>query len=95
MWSPIIIVEDAVELFFAMGLFINACLFIPQIMRMWRHKNSEDVSLLTFLGFNIINLFAVLHSIIKVDWILISGYTVSFITNTLVTLLILRYRYFK
>jgi len=87
--------DNTIEFFFAVGLFVNACLFIPQAYRIIKSKHARDVSLVTFAGFNLINLFTFLHGIIKHDIVLASGVGLSLIFNTLVTLLIIWYRYFK
>ncbi len=87
-----ILIDEIISVLFGAALFINACLFIPQIIRLYQKKNSEDISLLTFLGFNLINLLALIYGITKLDWVLIIGYGLSFTTNTLTTLLIVLYR---
>jgi len=69
-----------VEFFFSLGLFINAGLFVPQVVKLYRTKNTQGLSLLTFGGFNLIQIFAVLHGIINHDRILILGFSLSLIT---------------
>lgn len=83
---------STIEILFAAGLFTNAVLFIPQIIRLIQKKHSDDVSLITFFGFNIINLLTVLHGFIHKDYILLFGSACSFLTNTVVTILIIWYR---
>ena len=92
MWK---IMTDFIDVVFGVGLFINAILFIPQIVALWRKKHADDVSLLTFAGFNIINIFTVLHGVTVGDKWLIIGYSFSVTTNTIVTLMIIWYRYLK
>jgi len=82
-----------VEFFFGMGLFINAMLFVPQFIRIIKTKHARDASLITFAGFNLINILTVLHGLIKHDLILTLGSSLSTITNGCVTLSILWYRY--
>ena len=82
-----------VEFFFVVGLFTNALLFIPQIIRLFKAKHANDVSLITFAGFNAINLFTVFHGIVQQDILLIIGFVFSLITNTIVTFLIIWYRF--
>ncbi len=84
--------DEIISVLFGAALFVNSCLFIPQIIRLYQKKNSEDISLLTFLGFNLINLLALIYGITKMDWVMIIGYGLSFTTNTITTLLILLYR---
>ncbi len=84
-----------IESVFSIGLFINAVLFIPQIIRLYKAKHAHDVSLLTFAGFNIISVFIFLHAFIRNDLLLMLGYALTLITNTTVTILIIWYRYFS
>jgi len=84
--------EKFVEAVFGLGLFINAALFIPQIIKLYRLKNSDEFSLITFAGFNIIQLFAVWHGYLHNDYVLMFGFALSLITCGCVTLLILVYR---
>lgn len=81
-----------VEIAFALSLFINAALFVPQAIKLWRTKNSEGVSLLTFGGFNLIQIPAILHGYFVKDYILAVGFAVSFITCGAVTALLLFYK---
>jgi MtN3 and saliva related transmembrane protein len=81
-----------IEIVFSVGLFINALLFIPQIIRLYKTKNAQGVSLLTFAGFNVIQLFTILHAYLHKDYLLMIGFLLSIITCGTVTLLILLYR---
>ena len=81
-----------VEFVFSLGLFVNAILFIPQIFEVYRTKNSRGLSIFTFMGFNVIQLFTVLHAYIHGDVILFWGYLLSLITCGAVTILIIFYR---
>jgi len=85
-------IDNIVEFFFTTGLFINAALYLPQIYRLLKKKSSEDISLIMFLGFNMINFFIVWHGIIKNDVLLLLGYGVTLLVNTIVTVLIIFYR---
>lgn len=80
------------ELLFAIGLFINAALFIPQFTLLLKKKHAEDVSVITFLGFCLIQFFTVIHGIYAKDWILVIGYILSLLTCGSVTALIIIYR---
>lgn len=81
-----------VGVFFAIGLFINALLFVPQIIKLWRIKESKDLSLVMFGGFNLIQIFAVLHGYMNQDYILMIGFLLSLITSGAVTFLIVFYK---
>ncbi len=83
---------DTVEIIFSLGLFINAVLFIPQIIRLYKTKNSQGISLVTFGGFSIIQFFTVLHAYLHQDILLLLGFLLSLITCGIVTFLIIFYR---
>lgn len=82
-----------IEAVFSIALFANAMLFIPQIIRLIKVKKSQGLSLITFLGFNLIQLSAVLYGYINADYLLIFGYTLSLLTCGVVTFLIVYYQY--
>lgn len=82
-----------IEFVFACGLFTNAVLFIPQAKEIYRAKSAQGQSLLAFAGFNVIQLFTVLHGYIHDDYILLIGSALSFITCGTVTVLITVYKF--
>ena len=86
------IIKNIIEFVFSIALFINALLFIPQILKIVREKSAKSVSLLTFLGFLLIQLAVVLHGIISRDYLLVAGYLFSMVTCGSVVALILFYR---
>jgi MtN3 and saliva related transmembrane protein len=81
-----------IETVFSLGLFLNAALFIPQIIRLYQKKNSRELSLLTFAGFNLIQFFTILHGYLNHDYILMLGFGLSFISCGIVTGMIIYYR---
>jgi MtN3 and saliva related transmembrane protein len=81
-----------IETAFGVGLIVNALLFVPQIIRLYQVQHAQDISLLTFAGFNFINLFTLLHGVLVKDTLLVFGYSLTLIANTTVTLLIIWYR---
>lgn len=87
--SPI---NNIINVGFSVGLFINAILFLPQIIRLLQVKDAKELSLLTFVGFSLIQLFAVLHGIIAKDYILVIGYLVSLVTCSILTVFIVYYK---
>ena len=89
LWSYI------VEFGFSISLLVNAILFIPQAWIIFKTKSVKDVSLLTFVGFNIIQLFTVFHGLMTHDYILVLGYLFSILTCGTVSVLIFYYRYIK
>jgi len=81
-----------VEVMFGLGLFFNAALFIPQAIKIFKKKTAGEVSLLTFAGFNVMQIFTVLHGYLNKDYVLMFGFLLSFILCAVVTFLILLYR---
>lgn len=86
------IYSDIIQAIFSLALFINAVLFIPQSIRIIREKSAKGLSLITFIGFFLINLAIVLHGIIEHDFLLTWGYIASLVTIGAVVILILLYR---
>ncbi len=87
MWS-----KNLIETFFSLGLFINALLFVPQVIRLYKVKSAIGFSLITFFGFNLIQFFTILHGYLHRDLLLIIGNTLSFLTCGSVTYLIVLYK---
>lgn len=81
-----------IELMFGLGLFFNALLFIPQAIKLFKTKNSNDVSLITFGGFNITQVFTILHGYLNKDYVLMWGFLLSFVFCSVVTFLIILYK---
>lgn len=81
-----------IEMGFFTSLIINALLFIPQILRLYKTKNSSSVSTMTFLGFNIIQIFVICHAIIAHDTFLLIGTALSLVTCGIVTGLSILYK---
>ncbi len=74
-----------IEIFFSIAMFVNAALFIPQAVKVYKNKNARSLSLITFAGFNLIQLAVVLHGWIHKDWFLVIGMSLSIITCFSVT----------
>ncbi|GHU16232.1 hypothetical protein FACS189472_00810 [Alphaproteobacteria bacterium] len=85
-------IEYIIEAIFGFGMFINAILFIPQAVKIYKTKSAKGVSLATFAGFCVIQLFTVLHGYIHQDYILMFGYALSLVFCAIVTFLIFLYR---
>ncbi|WP_267313974.1 hypothetical protein [Legionella antarctica] len=62
---------------------------------MIKTKSAKGISLITFAGFNIIQLFTMLHGFYQGDYLLAGGYLLSIITCGTVSVLICYYRYIK
>ena len=87
------IVSWVIDFIFEISLFVNAMLFIPQILQLLKQKHSKDVSLLTFGGFCIMQITAIVYGVLKQDMFMIVGYSVSLLTCGIVTFLIVYYRH--
>jgi MtN3 and saliva related transmembrane protein len=77
---------------FSIGLFINALLFIPQAIKLYKTKDAKDLSKITFIGFCLIQLTAIAYGFLQDDVILITGYILSLSTCGVVTFMILKYK---
>lgn len=84
-----------VEFGFSVSLLINAFLFIPQIITILKSKSAAGVSLITFGGFNIIQLFTLFHGLVSGDYLLATGYFLTILTCGTVTALVFYYRFIK
>lgn len=85
-------VKTVIEVAFSLCLLANAMLFLPQAFKILKSKCSKNLSLLTFAGFNVIQLVTVLHGYLRRDYILMIGTFLSLFTCSLVTLLIMIYK---
>lgn len=86
------IFKDVIDYIFGAALFLNAILFIPQAVRIFKEKTSEGVSLITFFGFLAIQLAIIFHAAISHDYLLMNGYIFSFAACATVTTLAVIYR---
>ncbi len=89
------IISKVIEYIFSIALFINALLFIPQIIRIVKERSVEGISLTTFLGLLLIQFAVVLHGVVVRDYILIYGYILSMLTCGSVVVLVLTNRQSK
>lgn len=89
------IITYIIEAGFSIGLIVNAFLFIPQALAIYKTKNSNSVSVTTFLGFNVIQGFTISHAYLVHDYMLFFGMFASFLTCASVTGLSLWYRWFS
>lgn len=87
--------ESIIQYGFSLSLIANAALFIPQIIALIKSQSTEGISLITFAGFNIIQIFTFLHGLSVHDYLLAGGYLLSIITCGSVTLLVCYMRYIK
>lgn len=83
--------KQIVALIFGLGMIVNAFLFVPQALAIWRKRTAQGVSVLTFAGFNTMQLVGALHGYFQGDWYLAIGMFASFLTCGSVTILALIY----
>jgi len=83
--------KDAVALVFGFGMVLNAALFVPQAIHLWRTKTSQGVSVFSFAGFNALQFIGALHGFFQHDRALMVGMLASLLTCGTVTLLAARY----
>ncbi len=89
------ITEYIIEYGFSISLLVNAALFIPQIITLLKSQSAKGASLITFAGFNVIQIFTMLHGLKTHDYLLAGGYLLSIVTCGTVTALIIYLRYIK
>ena len=87
--------EQFIQFGFSISLLANALLFIPQIFSIIKCKSASGVSLITFVGFNIIQFFTMLHGVLVHDYLLAAGYLLSILTCGTVSVLIIYFNYIK
>ena len=81
-----------VDFVFSISLLLNALLFIPQAIKIYKNKDASNLSLATFAGFNVMQFFTAYHGYLNGDYMLMAGFGLSFITCAIVTVLILIYK---
>jgi MtN3 and saliva related transmembrane protein len=82
-------IKSFIEVGFGLGMFVNAVLFLPQVIKIYKTRNVQSLSLITFAGFNTIQLFSLLHGYIHKDYIFMFGMSLSLILSGSVTSLII------
>jgi MtN3 and saliva related transmembrane protein len=85
-------IVDFIEFMFGLSMFFNALIFIPQAIKIYKTKNAGGLSLATFIGFNVIQVFIILHGYIREDYVLMFGYALSLAISGIVTSLIVLYK---
>ncbi len=83
---------NIIEISFAIALFVNAALFLPQAWKIYVKHDGTSISLLTFGGFWITQLLTAMHAYINHDMILLTGYILALVTCGTVILLAIKYR---
>jgi two-component system, OmpR family, aerobic respiration control sensor histidine kinase ArcB len=85
------LVKHCMEGLFALALVMNALLFIPQALRLYKTRSSQGLSLFTFGGFLLIQGAILVHGLIHQDYLLSIGYLLSILSCGTVVVLIFLY----
>lgn len=85
-------VKFIVDLIFDLGLFINAVIYFPQIIKIIRTKETRDLSLVTFIGIALLQLSFALHGYFHQDNGLTIGMLAAFLVSSFLLFLIILYR---
>jgi len=83
--------KEVVAFIFGLGMVLNAALFVPQAVHLWRTKTSQGVSILSFAGFNTLQAIGALHGYFQHDYALMVGMLASLLTCGSVTVLAAHY----
>jgi MtN3 and saliva related transmembrane protein len=83
--------RDVVAFVFGLAMVLNAALFVPQAVHLWRTKTAQGVSILSFAGFNALQAVGALHGYFEHDYALMIGMLASLLTCGSVTVLAARY----
>jgi len=84
-------VKETVAFVFGLGMVLNAALFVPQALHLWRTKTAQGVSILSFAGFNALQAVGALHGYFQHDRALMIGMLASLATCGSVTVLAAHY----
>jgi MtN3 and saliva related transmembrane protein len=88
-------VKDVIAALFGFGMAINACLFVPQALRLWKTRDAKGISIVSFAGFNALQFVGALHGYFQGDHALMIGMIATPITCGSITLLAVRFSYFS
>jgi MtN3 and saliva related transmembrane protein len=77
--------REVVAVIFGLGMVLNAALFVPQAVHLWRTKTAQGVSVLSFAGFNALQAVGALHGWFEGDRALMLGMAASLLTCGCVT----------
>ena len=87
------IIITLIEILFSIALFVNAMLFIPQTISIYKTKSAQSISMITFVGFLCIQTISICYGIIRDDWILITGFFISLLCCATVVITAFYYKY--
>ncbi len=88
-------IKLVVDVVFDISLFINAIIYVPQIIKVIRLKESRDLSFITFFGICLLQLIIALHGYFYQDYGLMIGMLAAFVVSCTLTFLLVKYRKVK
>ena len=83
--------KDVVALIFGFAMILNAALFVPQALHIWRTRTAQGISVFSFAGFNALQFIGALHGYFQHDRALTIGMLASLLTCGSVTVLAARF----
>jgi MtN3 and saliva related transmembrane protein len=83
--------KDVIAALFGFGMAINACLFVPQAVRLWKTRDAKGISIVSFAGFNALQFVGALHGYFQGDYALMIGMIATLATCGSITLLAMRF----
>ena len=83
--------KDVIAALFGFGMAINACLFVPQALRLWKARDAKGISIVSFAGFNALQFVGALHGYFQGDYALMLGMIATLVTCGSITLLSVRF----
>jgi MtN3 and saliva related transmembrane protein len=83
--------KDVIAALFGFGMAINACLFVPQAVRLWKTRDAKGISIVSFAGFNALQFVGALHGYFQGDYALMIGMIATLVTCGSITLLAVRF----
>jgi MtN3 and saliva related transmembrane protein len=84
--------KDVIAVIFGLGLMANAGLFVVQAVKIIRTKSAKGVSITTFAGFCLLQIFGILHGYFQKDMYLLSGMVASLMACGTATVSAIIYR---
>ncbi len=84
--------KELIAYLFGLGLLVNAAIFVPQAIKIFKAKSAQGLSVLTFAGFNILQLIGILHGYFQNDMSILIGMAASFLCCGAVTVGAMIYR---
>ena len=83
---------DIVDILLPISLLLNAVAYLPQIWRLFKVKESKELSIWTFILFWVGIFLVTVHGIFQHDYVLAWSYSPSLITCTVILVMIVYYR---